>query len=79
MGFEATARAEHHDRLIAEATAIRPGLAQFDRVATAAGGTLPEAVLAVLRDPRNGIDFARNIGTGEWPAKLADLLAPPED
>ena len=74
LGCEASAMAERHDALLAEVATIREGLARFDRCATASGGTLPPSVLAVLRDPRNGIDYARNVGKGEWQAKLNALM-----
>ena len=77
LSIEAEALAEHHDALLSEAATIRERLAQFDRAVTGIGGTLPQPVLAVLRDPRNGVDLARNIGTGEWSEKLNALLTDP--
>ena len=37
-------------------------------------GPLPAPVLAVLRDPRNGINFNRVVDGGEWTAKLTTLM-----
>ena len=48
-------------------------LAGFDRAVTNIG-PLPAPVLAVLRDPRNGINFNRVVDGGEWTAKLTTLM-----
>jgi hypothetical protein len=76
LGIEATALAERHDALITEAATIRERLAQFDRAVTNIG-PLPALVLPVLHDPRNAVDLVRNVGAGEWRAKLDALLTDP--
>jgi hypothetical protein len=55
-------------------TTIRASLAQFDRVATAAGITLPQRVLDVLRDQHQPIAHR----FGPWTVARDRLLAAPD-
>jgi hypothetical protein len=74
LALEAEQLVERHDALLAEAAELRVDLARFDRVAMGIGD-VPPAVLAVLRDPRHGVDLILVTGLDAWRAKLDALLA----